>query len=236
MFVSRQLKEDNIAEYLLYMWQIEDLIRANNLDIERINSTLVEPVNLTNEQKKELLGWYEELIEMIRREDVIKSGHLQINKNVISTLTDLHLTLLRSTKFPYYNAVYYKTLPYIVELRSKGNNHELSELENCFEVLYGILILQRQIIRPSFVHLCQSAVEFELGKVEGSEIIAGLLCPADQLEGAVLLQKHLGRAELTVIVISHGEAMGSGIMDHQNITHIDLRQAALDGEFVVILA
>lgn len=144
MFVSRQLKEDNIAEYLLYMWQIEDLIRANNLDIERINSTLVEPVNLTNEQKKELLGWYEELIEMIRREDVIKSGHLQINKNVISTLTDLHLTLLRSTKFPYYNAVYYKTLPYIVELRSKGNNHELSELENCFEVLYGILILRLQ--------------------------------------------------------------------------------------------
>ena len=33
MFVSKQLKEKNIAEYLIYMWQIEDLIRANGCDI-----------------------------------------------------------------------------------------------------------------------------------------------------------------------------------------------------------
>lgn len=36
MFVSRQLKEKNIAEYLIYMWQIEDLIRANGCDMEKI--------------------------------------------------------------------------------------------------------------------------------------------------------------------------------------------------------
>ena len=35
MFVSRQLKEKNIAEYLIYMWQIEDLIRANGCDMEQ---------------------------------------------------------------------------------------------------------------------------------------------------------------------------------------------------------
>ncbi len=144
MYVSRQLKKDNIAEYLLYMWQIEDLIRANDLDMERISLTLVDSANFTKEQKKELLGWYEELVEMMRHEGVIKSGHLQINKNVISTLTDLHLTILRSTKFPYYNAAYYKALPYIVDLRSKGNNRELSELENCFEALYCILLLRLQ--------------------------------------------------------------------------------------------
>ena len=33
---------------------------------------------------------------------------------------DLHLQLLRSPKFPYYNSAYYKVLPYIVELRAKG--------------------------------------------------------------------------------------------------------------------
>lgn len=36
MYISQQLKQQNIAEYLLYMWQVEDLIRANGFDIERI--------------------------------------------------------------------------------------------------------------------------------------------------------------------------------------------------------
>ena len=28
MIIARQKKQENIAEYLLYMWQIEDIIRA----------------------------------------------------------------------------------------------------------------------------------------------------------------------------------------------------------------
>ena len=53
MFVSKQLKEKNIAEYLIYMWQIEDLIRANGCDIEKIKSTIIAPYPLTEEQKEE---------------------------------------------------------------------------------------------------------------------------------------------------------------------------------------
>ena len=73
-----------------------------------------------------------------------RKGHLQINKNIITWLTDLHLQLLRSSKFPYYSAAYYKALPYIVELRAKGANKEEPELETCFEALYGILLLKLQ--------------------------------------------------------------------------------------------
>ncbi len=46
MFVSKQLKEKNIAEYLIYMWQIEDLIRANGCDIEKIKSTIIAPLSV----------------------------------------------------------------------------------------------------------------------------------------------------------------------------------------------
>ena len=28
MFVAQELKKKSIAEYLLYMWQVEDIIRA----------------------------------------------------------------------------------------------------------------------------------------------------------------------------------------------------------------
>ena len=36
MFISQQRRKENVAEYLLYMWQIEDIIRANNFSIEEI--------------------------------------------------------------------------------------------------------------------------------------------------------------------------------------------------------
>ncbi len=144
MFISRQLKEKNIAEYLIYMWQVEDMIRANGCDMENIKKNMVDAYPLSDEQKAELTEWYADLIEMMRREGVMEKGHLQINKNIITWLTDLHLQLMRSSKFPYYNAAYYKALPYIVELRAKGANKEEPELETCFEALYGILLLKLQ--------------------------------------------------------------------------------------------
>ena len=142
MFISRQLKQQNIAEYLIYMWQVEDLIRAYKCDLETIRQQLV--ARYPAEQQAELAQWYEDLIEMMRREEVMRQGHLQINRNVIKWLTDLHLQLLASSKFPYYNAAYYKALPFIVELRAKGANKEEPELETCFEALYGILLLKLQ--------------------------------------------------------------------------------------------
>ena len=144
MFISKQLKENNIAEYLIYMWQVEDMIRANGCDMEKIKKYIVDSYPLTEEQKVELTQWYIDLIEMMRRENVVEKGHLQINKNIITWLTDLHLQLLRSSKFPYYSAAYYKALPYIVELRAKGANKEEPELETCLEALYGILLLKLQ--------------------------------------------------------------------------------------------
>jgi len=144
MLIASKLKKTNICEYLLYMWQIEDLIRANKCDLERIKQTIIEPYALADDQKEELTQWYENLIRMMREEKVTEKGHLQINKNIILLLTDLHLELLRSPKFPIYGAAYYKALPFIVELRAKGDNKNLSELEICFDALYGIMILKLQ--------------------------------------------------------------------------------------------
>lgn len=142
MIISRKLKDSNIVAYLLYMWQIEDILRANNCDIDRLQETYLCHVDGGNE--KSVIEWYSDLIDMMRQEGVEKEGHLQINKNVVIQLTDLHLQLLNSPKFPYYSTAYYKALPFIVELRSKGESVELSEVENCFDLLYGVSLLRMQ--------------------------------------------------------------------------------------------
>ena len=144
MIIARQKRKENIAEYLLYMWQVEDLIRANKCDMDSINRTVIADYDEPGEVKKEIAQWYEELIEMMRSEGVMEKGHIQLNKNVIITLTDLHLRLLKSPKEMVYSAAYYKTLPYIVQLRAKSGGEDLPELETCFAAVYGYLLLRMQ--------------------------------------------------------------------------------------------
>ena len=144
MYIASQKRKENIAEYLLYMWQVEDLIRANDLDIDKITTNVIEKYQLTENQRKELTEWYESLIDMMRREDVVYAGHLQLNKNVIIQLAQLHDAVLKDPKFTEYNAQYYKTLPYIVELRAKAGDNIQGELETCFTALYGSLMLKLQ--------------------------------------------------------------------------------------------
>lgn len=143
MIRAHEKRKENIVEYLLYMWQIEDLIRANKLDIELIKKNLI-PHYQPEEVQKEVTRWYGELIDMMRQEGVQEKGHIQLNKNIVIALTDLHLRLLRSTKEMIYGASYYKTLPYIVQLRAKSGGEEVSEIETCLTAIYGYLILKMQ--------------------------------------------------------------------------------------------
>ena len=107
MFIASQLKNQNIIEYLLYMWQIEDLIRAFELNIDKINAAIIEPYPVGNEEKQSLYHWYESLIEMMRDENAQQNGHLQLNKNVIIQLNDFHSELLQSGQEPGYNGSFF---------------------------------------------------------------------------------------------------------------------------------
>lgn len=144
MLIAQKLKQENIAEYLLYMWQVEDLIRANNLDIDNIYKQIISKFDQSDSVKNEIKEWYENLIDMMRREDVIQKGHLIINKNIISELTELQTKLLNTPSESDYSAMYYKTLPFIVELRSKSPDKDIPELETCFSALYGYLLMRLQ--------------------------------------------------------------------------------------------
>ena len=158
MFTATQRKKENIAEYLLYMWQIEDLIRANDLDMDKIQRNIIDRyTDITDEQRRDLYEWYESLIDMMRREGVQKSGHLQINKNTLAELSDLHNRLLADNRFSDYSREFYNTLPYIVELRAKAGEEKAGELKTCFNALYGILMLrlQKRDITPQTLEATQ---------------------------------------------------------------------------------
>ena len=129
MFVAQELKKKSIAEYLLYMWQVEDIIRAYGCSLPVIKKQYIDRFNFTDEQKDEEIDWFGNLIRMMNEEGKRESGHLNINKVLLKDVIDLHGMLLQSTKFPIYNAEYYKVLPFIVELRNRGDK-TVNEIDN----------------------------------------------------------------------------------------------------------
>ncbi len=144
MIIADQLRQKNLTEYLLYMWQVEDILRAYGCDSELLRKEYLSRFELDDSCRRKTEQWYADLCEMMRAEGKTEHGHLQINLNTQQKLTELHDRLLRSSHFPYYREMYYKVLPYIVELRTKHADHEAGELQICLEMLYGLLLLRLQ--------------------------------------------------------------------------------------------
>ena len=144
MYIANELRQKNIAEYLLYMWQVEDTIRAFDCSLSRIRREYISQFDYSDEQKEEEADWYGNLSRMMNEEGCREKGHLTINKVTLWNLEELHKQLLDSTKYPFYNTAYYKVLPLIVELRQRGKDKEENEIETCFNSLYGLMMLRLQ--------------------------------------------------------------------------------------------
>lgn len=156
MFISRELKKTNTAEYLLYMWQVEDLLRAYDCSLTRLKREYISRFNYSDEQKEELADWYGSLISMMNSEGCRESGHLSINRRVMQEMEERNRRLQTEAGHEEYKAQYYRVLPFIVELRRK-NGGQGGEMETCLGALYGTMMLrlQKKEISPDTEHAIQ---------------------------------------------------------------------------------
>lgn len=143
MFIAKKKRSSNIAEYLIYMWQIEDLIRAHNFDINRINTELVQHYQGTEEQIKEVRQWYLGLAESMLIEGIRVSGHLQFLVTLMDDVNNLHFRLVDSSLHSHYQNLYMESIRNISELRKKmGEKEQISDMEVCLTALYGLLLMR----------------------------------------------------------------------------------------------
>src|SRR5690554_1083126 len=99
MLTAQKKKKENIAEYILYMWQVEDLIRAYDCNMERIRTDLLPQYGQSGEILQEMEQWWDNLSAMLKVEQKEKTGHLQILTNTVNNLNTLHHLLLKPPKF-----------------------------------------------------------------------------------------------------------------------------------------
>lgn len=144
MLVARQKRKENIVEYLLYMWQVEDLIRAYQFDMDAIRKNLVGQFECEPKEQEEVAAWYENLLVMMQKENITQKGHLQILKNQLNDVFELHQALLKVNLFPDYVRAYQKAKGNIDSFAQKEGAEGENELETCLNALYGILMLRLQ--------------------------------------------------------------------------------------------
>lgn len=144
MIVAQEKRESNIIEYILYMWQIEDLIRAYQFDIEAIKKGIIPQYNLSGEILQETTDWYDNLIEMMKLEQIKEKGHLQVIANLVNDLNRLHQGLINNSSEIAYHHIYNATLPYIKEFDEKTGKKLSNEIELCLTGIYSQFLLKLQ--------------------------------------------------------------------------------------------
>ncbi|MGC9355629.1 MAG: DUF4924 family protein, partial [Mariniphaga sp.] len=106
MLIAQQKRKENLAEYILYLYQVEDLIRAYKLDMQLINENLVERYRADEAVKPEISAWYENLAGMMEKEGKQEKGHLQFLSNLVNDLYEFHLRLMHTEADPMYVSVF----------------------------------------------------------------------------------------------------------------------------------
>ena len=133
-------KKDNIAEYILYLWQMEDYLRAFP-------------------QQADTTAELHELNDMMHREGIMEGGHLALAQNALAELIDLHTTLLDEDAM--YRAAIIRLQPSLNLLKAKTDRPTMSDIEASLILLYQIILLrlQKKEISPETASVQQQATQ-----------------------------------------------------------------------------
>ena len=141
MIVAQEKRKKNITEYILYMWQVEDLIRALDFDPQKIYNTLVAQYKVDEAKKKEISAWYDNLTLMMQKEQLQKSGHLQMLVNLSDDLNRFHTALITQQIDSAYSSLYAGIKGDLELVREKSGKDD-HDVDVTLNTLYIILMLK----------------------------------------------------------------------------------------------
>lgn len=180
MDIAKAKRHENIAEYILYLWQLEDLLRALQFSPEAIFSQFIAPrTDVADEQKHVYLLWYMDIANLLHQEDKDEKGHLEHTLHLISDLHDLHLQLMKLPVGEHYRQTYARLEAELPHLREVMGNPGISDTELCFRALYATMLYRIkgegeksavadtiEVISPVIAELADTYRKVEQGEID----------------------------------------------------------------------
>ena len=134
-------KKESIAEYIIYMYQTEDLILNYKLNLDDIFEYVIRHMSQVEQILKAQLLWYADLIEQMRNENIVNSKkRLSSTQEYVNRLISLHEGLLNTEKK--YQIVYSKAEKDIQHHIALSENTILNPVQICLNGIYGMLLLK----------------------------------------------------------------------------------------------
>lgn len=140
MNIAETKRQNNISEYIIHMYQTEDLIRAYEFKIEDIDEYVVKHIPGDESEKKELLGWYTEVMNQMKAEGLESSGHLSSVQEIVNELSIMYEEL-QSTDSAF-EEVHKSSKSHIDKNMELAKGAITSEVQICLNGVYGLLLLR----------------------------------------------------------------------------------------------
>ncbi len=180
MNIAQSKRKENIAEYILYLWQLEDMLRALQFSPEAIYSQLVAPRDVNEESKQDIFLWYMELTNLLREEGKEQNGHLDHTLHLIADLQNLHNQLMSLPAGENYRKVYALASGELPKLKGAMGKEDVSDIEICFRALYAVVLYRIKgdeskktdiedvigLISPVIAELALNFRKVELGEID----------------------------------------------------------------------
>ena len=144
MIIAAQKRKENIAEYLIYMYQVEDLIRANEFDLDKIEESIISQFDTDYGTKREMREWYKGHIDRLTGEGKQKQGHMQVLTELVNDLNELNLKLLHDPLNNEFKDTFDKAKLNIEALRMRSGHGTENDVHLALNGLYGYLMLLLQ--------------------------------------------------------------------------------------------
>lgn len=140
MNIAETKRQNNISEYIIHMYQTEDLIRAYKFKIEDIEEYVVKHIPGEDTDRKELVEWYSMIMEQMKEEGIELSGHLQSVQKIVDELSEMHEELQNIDSA--FEEVHKASKVHIEKNLKLSKGAITSEVQICLNGVYGLLLLR----------------------------------------------------------------------------------------------
>lgn len=139
--IAEAKRKENIVEYLLYMWQMEDLLRGVEFDLMALEERFLNALE-SEQQQREAMAWFSLLIRDMKSAKAETSGHSAESYELISELNLLQNTLITVIDDEAFKKIFTEVQPVLQEFRAKTDKLPKSDVETALTAMYGYLTLR----------------------------------------------------------------------------------------------
>lgn len=136
--IAAEKLQKNVAEFIIYMYQMEDLIRVYQFIPEDIRKYVIHHFPVSDEEKEQMAIWFDRIMQKMKAQGIEESGHLAETQAYVDQLLRRKEKLLAEDEM--FRQIYNQARPHIRESIQDSDGRVASDIQACLNGIYGLLL------------------------------------------------------------------------------------------------